>query len=132
MPPSRDVAIHFWSAKKCLTIDADINGIKRDNFPLPCNVKVSILQSSSTDKAEAEIREFIREEGLRKWKPIPLNLGEEGYVWSRSNIVFRKGRYKFFLHTTVHNYSYPVDNSEFEQEITKAFAQETARALSAN
>ena len=128
--PSSTVAIHFWAGKKCLAIEATIDGVERDDLPLPCKVKVSVLQAASPEKAEAEMKEFIGHEQLRKWKPIPLILGDEGYVWARSNVVFRKGRYKFYLSSFVNTYSYQVDSFEIEQEVTVAFAKDVAQAVS--
>ena len=131
--PSRDVAIHFWRSKRCLTTDELIDGVKREGLPVYCNVKVAAYQFPSAEAAHAHLSEFVAHQQERKtqWKLTPLALGDEGYLWSGRYVVFRKGRFSYWLSSVVGN-TYGHDPFAMEKEATESFAKDVAQAVAAN
>jgi hypothetical protein len=131
--PNRDVAVHFWRSDKCLRVSAIIDGEKQEGLPVYCTVKVAVYQSPSAEAARAYLNGFAERERPRK-TPLtlrPLALGDEGYGWRTSNVVFRQGRFVYWLSSSVGN-SYGRDQLELEKEATEAFAKDVARAAPAN
>ncbi|HEX8456422.1 MAG TPA: hypothetical protein VF656_03795 [Pyrinomonadaceae bacterium] len=131
--PSRNVAIHFWRSDKCLIVDATIDGEQRKALPVYCKVKVAVYLFPTIDAARAHLDEFAQSQRTRKapWTLRPVALGDEGYGWGLSNVVFRKGRYSFWLDTVIGN-SYGLDQFALEREATEAFAADVSRAVSPN
>lgn len=130
--PNRNVAVHFWRSGKCLKVDAVVEGKVREALPVHCAVKVAISQFPSAEAARVYLNGFAERERPRKtpWTLRPIALGDEGYGWSMSNVVFRKGRFVYWLSGSVGN-SYGRDEFELEKEATEAFARDVARALPA-
>jgi hypothetical protein len=93
--PSADVAIHFWSSEKCLSAELRIDGRKYETQSVPCRFKLAIDQSSSTMTARNRLSEFVL--SSREGNFTPVSVGDKGYVWNGSTIVFIKGRFTFWL-----------------------------------
>jgi hypothetical protein len=130
--PNRNVAVHFWRSDKCLMVSAVIDGKMQEGLPVYCTVKVAVYQFPSAEAARAYLGGFAERERPRKapWTLRPLALGDEGYGWRMSNVVFRRGRFVYWLDSSVGN-SYGRDQFELEKEATEAFAKDVARAAPA-
>ena len=130
--PNRNVAVHYWRSDKCLKVSAVIDGENREGLPVACSLHAAIYQFPSAEAARAYLNGFAERERPRKtpWTLRALALGDEGYGWRRSNVVFRKGRFVYWLSSSVGN-SYGRDQFELEKEATEAFARDVARALPA-
>lgn len=131
--PSRNVAIHFWRSDNCLTVDAVVDGARRPELPVSCMVKVAAYQFPTAEAAREHLKGFVDiERSMRKPGALrPLALGDEGYGWGRSNVVFRKGRFSYWLSGSVGN-SYGHDQHELEKQATESFAADVARAVPAS
>ena len=131
--PSRDVAIHFWRSDNCLIVDAVVEGARRPELPVYCTVKVAAYQFPTAEAAREHLKGFVESERQKKTPGAlrPLALGDEGYGWKRSNVVFRKGRFSYWLSSSVGN-SYGHDEFELQKQATESFAADAARALPAN
>ncbi len=93
----------------------------------------SPLISTFRQKRHTHLGEFYEREHLRTtpWKLAPLTLGDEGYLWGRSNVVFRKGKFTFWLSSVIGN-SYGHDQFDMKKEATESFAKDVVKALHAN
>lgn len=131
--PNRNVAVHFWRSDKCLKVNAVVDGERREGLPVFCAVKVAAYQFPSAEAARAHLAGFVEFQRPRKAYGgiTPVELSDEGYVWNHSNVVFRKGRFSFWLAGNVAN-SYGRDEDELAKEVTEAFARDVARAVPAN
>jgi hypothetical protein len=93
--PSRNVVIHFWSSETCLTAELKIDGVSYGAQPVPCRIKLAIDQSPTAAEARARLSDFARDQ--IDYSLAPVEIGDKGYVWKGSNIVFIKGRFTFWL-----------------------------------
>lgn len=93
--PSRDVVIHFWSSESCLTAELTLDGVSYGAKPVPCRIKLAIDQSPTATEARARLSNFARNQ--YGGNLMPVEMGDKGYVWNGSNIVFIKGRFTFWL-----------------------------------
>ena len=91
--PSPDVVIHFWSSEKCLTAEVIIDGVSAGKHPVPCRIKLAIDRSESAAAARARLGDFV----LSEPSASPVTVGDKGYVWRGSEVVFVKGKFTFWL-----------------------------------
>lgn len=91
--PSPDVVIHFWSSEKCLTAEVIIDEVSLGKHPVSCRVKLAIDQSPSAAAARERLSNFVLNE--RSASAIPV--GDKGYLWRGSDVVFIKGKFTFWL-----------------------------------
>jgi len=97
--PSTDVSVNFWSSEHCLTVDLRIDGKDFGTQPVPCRIKLAIDQSPSEIDARDRLSRFLTD--VRDTGPTVLPIGDKGYLWNGSHIVFLKGRFTFWLSGTV-------------------------------
>jgi hypothetical protein len=93
--PSPYVVIHFWSSEKCLTAELKIDGVGSGPQPVPCRVKLAIDQSPTAADARARLSNFARDQFGESLTPVEV--GDKGYVWQGSSVVFIKGKFTFWL-----------------------------------
>ncbi|MCA1817625.1 MAG: hypothetical protein LC746_14745 [Acidobacteria bacterium] len=93
--PSRDVAIHFWSSENCLTAELRLDGTSYGSKPVPCRFKLAIDQSASSVDARERLVGFVNNQRGDGFEPIQV--GDKGYVWNGSRVVFVKGSFTFWL-----------------------------------
>ena len=91
--PSPDVVIHFWSSEKCLTAEVIIDGVSSGTQPVSCRVKLAIDQSPSASAARARLSDFA----LHERSASPVAVGDKGYFWRGTELVFVKGKFTFWL-----------------------------------
>jgi hypothetical protein len=60
---------------------------------------------------------------------IPLPVGDKGYVWNGSNVVFIKGRFTFWLSG---GFDLRAGDFTIDNEFKEKFAKEIAAAVDAN
>ncbi|MBA3711278.1 MAG: hypothetical protein H0W76_02380 [Pyrinomonadaceae bacterium] len=91
--PSPYVVIHFWSSEKCLIAEVTIDDVSSGKQPVSCRVKLAIDQSPSAAEARTRLGNFVLEQrGAR-----PVSVGDKGYAWGGSEVVFVKGKFTFWL-----------------------------------
>ena len=83
--PSPDVAIHFWSAEKCVVAELIIDGVNTGKHPVSCHIKLAIDQSTSPSAARKRLADFVLEER----SATVISIGDKAYVWSRGDIENR-------------------------------------------
>ena len=93
--PSTDVVVHFWSSEKCFTAEVRVDGKDYGTQPVPCRIKLAVDQSSSAIAARTRLSEFAM--NPYEGNPTLFPVGDKGYLWGGSNIVFIKGRFTFWL-----------------------------------
>jgi len=117
--PSPTVAIHLWSSEKCLTAEVIIDGVNSGKQPVPCRVKLAIYQAPSASEAHTGLSNFV----LGERSATPITVGDKGYVWHGSKLVFIKGKFTFWLSggldVRVGDFSY---NGEFMEKLAKEIA----------
>jgi len=124
--PSRDVVIHFWSSERCLTAELSLDGVSYGARPVPCRVKLAIDQSPSATEARTRLSDFVlRQPGVNS---TPLSVGDKGYVWNGSDVVFIKGRFTFWLSGGV---ELRVGDFAINREFTEKLAKDIAEAVAA-
>ena len=126
MKPSTDVSIHFWSSEKCLTAELRVGGKSYGTQPVPSRIKLAVDQSSSAIAARTRLSEFVMND--RKGKPGLFPVGDKGYVWRGSNVVFIKGRFTFWLSGGA---DLRVGDFSISQEFIQKLAQDIAAAIDA-
>ena len=120
--PSPDVMIHFWSSEKCLTAEVRIDRKSYGAQAVSCNIKLAIDQSASAIAARDRLGNFVHNDRERNFTPLPL--GDKGYLWNGSSVVFVKGKFTFWL-------SGRVDLAVGDFSITREFMDNLARDISA-
>jgi len=117
--PSPDVVIHFWSSEKCLTAEVIIDGVSSGKHPVSCRVKLAIDQSSSASAARTRLSNFVLDERSAS----PISVGDKGYIWRGSEVVFIKGKFTFWLggglNLRVGDFT---NNREFMEKLAKEIA----------
>jgi len=117
--PSPNVVIHFWSSDKCLTAEVITDGVSSGERPVPCRVKLAIDQSPSAAAASARLADFAVEEQSAS----PVSVGEQGYVWHGSDVVFVKGKFTFWVGVNLDRRAAGLTkNREFTEELAKEIA----------
>lgn len=91
--PSPVVVIHFWTSEKCLTAEVIIDGASSGKQPVSCHIKLAIDQSSSASAARTRLSDFVQQEPSAS----PVQVGDKGYVWRGSDVVFIKDKFTFWL-----------------------------------
>ncbi|HEV7906415.1 MAG TPA: hypothetical protein VGO96_21435 [Pyrinomonadaceae bacterium] len=122
--PSPDVVIHFWSSEKCLTAEVVIDGVSAGKHPVSCRVKLAIDQSASALAARTRLDEFV----LNERSASPLSVGDKGYIWRGSEVVFVKGKFTFWL---VGDLQLRVGDFTNNREFMEKLAREIAEAVPA-
>lgn len=125
-PPSRDISIHFWSSDSCMQAEMKIDGVNYGVRPIPCRIKLTILEKPSVTELRESVREFLRSKSGADPKEVPI--GEMGYLWSASDLVFTKGRYSFWINGVV---TLRVGGFRIDREFTEGLAKEFAEAVGA-
>lgn len=92
-PPSSSVVVHLWSSEKCLTAEVIIDGENSGKHPVSCRIKLAIDRSESESAALTRLGIFIRSEPSAN----PISVGDKGYIWRGSELVFVKGKFTFWL-----------------------------------
>lgn len=123
--PSPDVVIHFWSSEKCLTAEVIIDGVSSGKHPVSCRIKLAIDQSESAAAARTRLNNFVLDESSAS----SISLGDKGYVWRGSEVVFVKGKFTFWLGGDVRLRVGDFTNS---REFMKKLAKEIADAVPAS
>ena len=117
--PSPNVAIHFWSSEQCLTAEVIIDGVSSGKQAVPCRIKLAIYYSPSASEARTGLSNFIFREQSARAVPV----GDKGYVWGGSNLVFVKSKFTFWLggglDMRVGDFTY---NGEFMERLAKEIA----------
>ena len=93
--PSNDVAIHFWSSENCLTAELKIDGAIYGAKSVPCHIKLAIDRSASPVDARERLVGFVNRQRGDSFEPIEI--GDKGYVWNGSHVVFVRGSFTFWL-----------------------------------
>jgi hypothetical protein len=122
--PSGEVSIHFWSSENCLTAELKVGGVSYDAQPVPCSVKLAIDRSPSATEARTRLSTFVYDQ--RGAKPTPLVIGDKGYVWNGSHVVFVKGKYTFWISGVV---DLRVGDFTINREFTETWAKDIAEAI---
>ncbi|HEX8161368.1 MAG TPA: hypothetical protein VF538_05820 [Pyrinomonadaceae bacterium] len=122
--PSRDVVIHAWSSEDCLKAELKIDGVSYGAKPVPCRINLAIDQASSTDAARARLDDFVRRQ--RSSSLVPLEMGDKGYVWNGTSVVFVKGRFTFWLGGGVDLH---VGHFEINREFIERLAKEIEQSV---
>ena len=117
--PSPDVVIHFWSSEKCLTAEVIIDGVTSGKHPVSCRIKLAIDQSASAAAARARLDDFV----LHEQSASPISLGDKGYRWRGTDVVFIKGKFTFWLGGGVNlRVGDFTNNREFMEKLAKEIA----------
>lgn len=86
---------------------------------MPCRVKLAIYQGPSASEARTGLSNFV----LGERSASAISVGDKGYVWGGSNLVFIKGKFTFWLSggldVRVGDFSY---NAEFMEKLAKEIA----------
>ncbi|HEV2802564.1 MAG TPA: hypothetical protein VGW12_18980 [Pyrinomonadaceae bacterium] len=122
--PSPNVVIHFWSSEKCLVAEVIIDGVRSGEQPVPCRVKLAIDQSPSASAARERLGNFVLDEKSAS----PITVGDKGYVWRGSEVVFIKGKFTFWLGG---NLELRVGGFTNNREFMERLAREIAEAAQA-
>jgi hypothetical protein len=117
--PSPDVVIHFWSSEKCLTAEVVIDGVSSGKHPVSCHIKLAIDQSPSASAAYTRLSNFV----LTERSASPISVGDKGYIWRGSDVVFIKGKFTFWLSGDV---SLRVGDFTNDREFLEKLAKEIA------
>ena len=125
--PSTDVVIHFWSSEKCLTAELRVNSKDYGMQPVPCRIKLAIDQSPSPLDARNRLSNFVND--TRDKNPSVINLGDKGYVWGGSHIVFIKGRFTFWLSGTL---DLRIGDLLINRDFMEALGQDIAKTVNVN
>ncbi|HKO98467.1 MAG TPA: hypothetical protein VJU86_15830 [Pyrinomonadaceae bacterium] len=119
--PSTEVAIHFWTAEKCVTAEVVIEGASLGSHPVSCGIKLAIDRSPSASVALRRLTEFA----ISEPSAITVPVGDDGYAWRGSELVFIKGRFTFWfgvnMNMRVGNYTY---NKDFLAKLAKGIADD--------
>ena len=124
--PSTDVSINFWTSEHCLTVELQVDGKDLGTQPVPCRIKLAIDQSRSEIDARNRLSEFLT--SVRDTNPTSLPIGDKGYVWNGSHIVFLSGRFTFWLSGTV---DLRVGDLVINREFMEKLARDIATAVNA-
>lgn len=117
--PSPDVVIHFWSSEKCLTAEVVIDGVSAGKHPVSCRIKLAIDQSESAAAARTRLNDFVLNEGSAS----SMSVGDKGYVWRGSEVVFVRGKFTFWLGGEVQlRVGDFTNNREFMEKLAKEIA----------
>jgi hypothetical protein len=127
MPPSPYVVIHFWSSENCYTAGLSIDGTDYGSQVVPCRVKLAIDQTPSLTETRTRLSDFVHNQ--RGASPTPLQIGDKGYLWNGSDVVFIKGKFTFWLSGVV---DLRVGDFTINKEFTQKLAKDIAEALDAN
>jgi hypothetical protein len=123
-PPSPNIVIHQWSSEKCLTAEVFIDGKSSGKHPVSCRIKLAIDRSESASAARARLSDFVMEEHGAN----PISVGDKGYVWGGTELVFVKGKFTFWLGG---NLSLRVGDFSGHREFMDRLAKEVADAVPA-
>jgi hypothetical protein len=86
---------------------------------VPCRVKLAIYYSPSASEARTGLSSFV----LGERSASAIQVGDKGYVWGGSNLVFVKGKFTFWLggglDMRVGDFTY---NGEFMERLAKEIA----------
>jgi len=123
--PSPDVVIHFWSSEKCLTAEVIIDGVSSGKHPVSCRVKLAIDQSASASAARTRLSDFV----LHERSASSITVGDKGYIWRGSEVVFVKGKFTFWLGGGL---DLRVGDFTNNREFMEKLAKEIAEAVPAN
>ena len=123
--PSPDVVIHFWSSEKCLMAEVIIDGVRSGEQPVPCRVKLAIDRSPSASAARERLGNFV----LNEQSASPIPIGDKGYIWRGSEVVFIKGKFTFWLGGSLELRVGGFTNSrEFIEKLAREIAKATPAA----
>ena len=92
-PPSPSVVVHLWSSEKCLTAEVIIDGASSGKHPVSCHIKLAIDRSESELAARTRLSNFVMNERSAN----PITVGDKGYIWGGTELVFVKGKFTFWL-----------------------------------
>lgn len=121
-PPSPQVVVHFWSSEKCLTAEVIIDGENSGAHPVSCRIKIVIYEAESESVARVRLSDFVMSENSAN----PIAVGDKGYVWRGSELVFVKGKFTFWIGGSL---SLRVGDYTGYREFMNRLAKEVADAV---
>ena len=118
-PFSTTIVVYFWWSEKCLTAEVFINGQSSGRQAVPCRFKLAITQSQSASDTLAHLIQFVRDEPSAS----PIVVGDKGYFWHGTDLVFIKGKFTFWLNGSLQlRVGDFTNNKEFIEKLAKEIA----------
>jgi hypothetical protein len=118
-PFSPTIVVYFWWSDKCLTAEVLIDGKSSGRQAVPCRFKLAITQSQSGSDTLAHLIQFVRDEPSAS----PVAVGDKGYFWRGTDLVFIKGKFTFWLNGSLQlRVGDFTNNKEFIEKLAKEIA----------
>lgn len=122
---SPDMVVHFWSSEKCFTAEVIIDGVRSGNYPVSCHFKLAISKGLSASDALARLNEFV----LNEASATAVSVGDKGYIWRGTELVFVRGKFTFWFGGSVKlRVGDFTNNREFLEKLAREIADSITSA----